>query len=1218
MKKRGFKNKKEFDSMKITLASPDRILEWSNGEITKAETINYRTQRPEKDGLFDEKVFGPANDFQCSCGRYKGIRYQGIVCEKCSVEVTRSAVRRERMGHIELAAPISHIWYLRKIPSQMSTLLGVKSADLQKVIYFAAYIVISVDETKKKDLLKKLKEEYESKSKSLNNKEAKDELHRLFQDRVNELKRIELHNILTEKEYIEFNDRYGSVFKIGIGSEAVYEIFRKFDMKVLEREVSKQLETAQKSNIDKINKRLYVVKMFNKTNARPEWMFLKRLPIIPPGLRPMIPLDGGRYASSDINDLYRRVINRNNRLKRLIDTKAPDVILRNEKRILQEAVDALIDSSIKYNPSQSYSITQSRKLKSISEYLVGKQGSFRSNLLGKRVDYSGRSVIIVGPELKLDQCGIPKTMALELFKPFVISKLIEGGIAHNIKTAGRIIDDRSSDEVWAILESIVKDKYVLLNRQPTLHRQGIQAFKPILVEGSAIRLHPLVCSAFNADFDGDQMAVHVPLSEEAQMEAKMIMNAKENIVNPGTGKIIASPSRQDIILGCYWVTTIVSGLKGEGKSFPSVNEAITAWNFDIVDLRAKIYVLPSDNKKYSIFNNKPFETSVGRLLFNSILPDNFDYINEKAGKNIISDITERLIDKFETNEVADYLDKIKDFGFHYATMSGISWSLSDVIIPKEKDKIIEDALVKSNEIYDQYEAGLLSLEERRRKNIEIWQEAHSKVKDETVSKLKEGSSVYDIIFSGSRGNASNLTLMAGMKGIIAKSSGAALEQPVLSSVKEGHNSIEYFMSTYGTRKGLTDTALRTAGAGYLTRRLFDAAQEVKVEEEDCRTTKGFHLKKDSIVKNISFANRINGRVLQEDIKNVKDKVIAKRGDIIEMELAKVIEEDDTITKIKVRSPLTCLTIPGICRKCYGKDLSNNKLVGIGEPVGIVAAQSIGEPGTQLTMRTSNEGGVATVGGDITAGLPRVEELFERRIPTNKAVISHIDAVIESIEKVGKNTVIILNTDKKSPKKDLEYVVPGTRIIKVKVGEKVEKGQIMTDGSLDLVEYYEYTNEEKVQDYILAELEKVYNLQGISLSPKHFEILISQMFSRVSIVDSGDSEYTSGSILERAEAMHINKQLKDAGKEIIKTKNVLLGVKNVSLTRNNFLSAASFENTTKILINAAIRGAEDTLSGLKENVIVGRIVPIGTGFKGSKKQEIIETVQKDLEEKYGSE
>ena len=1211
MAKKNLRSKKDFDLIKIGLASPDTIEDWSHGEITMSETINYRTQKPEKGGLFDEKVFGPATDSQCACGKYKGMRYQGITCEKCGVEITRSTVRRQRMGHITLATPIAHIWYFKKIPSQLALLLDVKSIDLQKVIYFASYIVTSIDEAKKKKLLDDVKDEYDKKSKGLQNEKAKSELHRVFQMKVNDIKSIELGQIIDESDFIKYYDEYSNIFKAGIGGEAIFNVLKNFDVLKEKKAVQKELETANKSSVDKLNKRLYLLNMFHKTGAKPEWMFFVNLPVIPAGLRPMVPLDGGRYASSDLNDLYRRVINRNNRLKRLIDTQAPEVILRNEKRILQEAVDSLLDSSIG-RTGDSYNSTQDKKLKSLSEYLSGKSGSFRNNLLGKRVDYSGRSVIVVGPQLKIDECGIPKKMALELFKPFIISKLIEREIAHNITTASKMIQDHSTEEVWSILDEVIKYKYVLLNRQPTLHRQSVQAFRPVLIESNSIQLHPLVCAAFNADFDGDSMAVYVPLSDEAQAEAREIMNAKKNIINPGTGKVLATPSKGDIVLGCFWATAILPNLEGEGKMFSSPEEAITAYHLGLVDVRAEIIVSLPNEEKYKNLDKKSIKTSVGRIMFNNILPEHFPFINKRTNKGLISSITEDLIKDESVEDVSVYLDNIKDLGFHYSTISGVTFSLSDIVSLSDKGNLINEGIKQYNKIYSQYNKGLISTDERRRMTVELWQGISEDIKEKTSLLLKENSSIYDIIASGSRGTTGNVSLMAGMRGVVSKSSGEDLEQPVTSSLKEGHNAIEYFMSAHGTRKTQTDTALKTKDSGYLTRRLFDAAQEVTIQENDCSTKRGFNVYRDTIVKT-SFAQRIFGKFVQEDVVGENGKVLVKKGEVIQRNMSETIEKDETIKSVNTRSPITCNTKGGICAKCYGLDLAGSKLIEQGESVGVIAAQSIGEPGTQLTMRTAHSGGVSTIGGDITDGLPRVEEIFEKRVPKSPAIIAHLDGVVDSINKEGVLRVIKIKSDKaKATVKDTTYTVPTARIINVKVGDRVEKGQILTDGSLNLEEYDKYAGVVAAQEYMISELEKVYNLQGITISPKHFEILIRQMYSRVEITDPADSEYTVGTVIEEAEMYAKNQELKEANKSLIIGKKKLLGVKTICITRKNFLSSASFENTIKVLIGAAIKGSEDSLNGLKENVITGRLVPVGTGYTGSTKNKFIKEVQKDIQ------
>jgi DNA-directed RNA polymerase subunit beta' len=940
-------------------------------------------------------------------------------------------------------------------------------------------------------------------------------------------------------------------------------------------------------------------------NLRPEWMFLVRIPVIPPAIRPMVPLDGGRYATSDVNDLYRRVINRNNRLKKLQEINAPDVILRNEKRILQEAVDALIDNTIRHG-SSSGPQSQRRPLKSLSDNLKGKRGLFRQNLLGKRVDYSGRSVIVVGPDLKLHQCGLPKHMALELFKPFIISELLKREHAFNIPGARRLIED-AVPEVWAILEEVIRGKYVLLNRAPTLHRLGIQAFQPTLIEGNAIQLHPLVCTAFNADFDGDQMAVHVPLSEEAQAEAALIMAADKNILKPGNGSLVLSIDKLDIVLGTYWVTRIIAGEKGEGRYYPNPNSAITAYDFGMVDLRAKIKVLPTDSEKYKQFEGKIFETTVGRLLFNSILPRDYPFLNEEMGRKKLAELIDDLLERYGIDGVPPIIDRIKAFGFKYATMSGITWGLSDVTIPSGKGALIDKGWDLVKQLIEQYNDGLLSEQERIQKSVEVWQKIKSEVEELIPGTIGLKDSIYDIINSGARGTKGHHGQMAGMKGIITNVSGESLEFPITSNYKEGLTPLEYFITTHGSRKGLTDTALNTAKAGYLTRRLFDVAQDEIITNEDCGTKDGTQInKKTASGIEMPFSKTVKGRFLAADVIDSEGNTLFKKGHLVTKHDADVID-DANIQSVSVRSPMTCKSLRGVCVKCYGVDLGNNKVIELGEAVGTVAAQAIGEPGTQLTMRTFHAGGVATVGGDITQGLPRVEEIFEKRKPKAPAVISHIDGLVSEIKVVGKDRLIVVTPEAGEPKGkklDNEYLVGPNRQILVRVGAEVKKGDLMTDGSADLDELFKYAGREKTENYIIHEVSKLYELQGAAVSHKHIELIIRQMFSRRKIRDAGDTRFTKGDVVEVAELALANEEAKAKGLTEARADAVIMGISEVSLSRASFLSAASFQHTPRVLIQAAIRGAEDDLVGLKENVIIGRLIPAGTGFEGGYKKKLI--------------
>ena len=1210
-----------WNGLRLALASPERILAWSSGEVTKPETINYRTQRSEKHGLFDEKIFGPEKDYECYCGKYKGIRYKGIVCDKCGVEITRSIVRRERMGHIELCTPVAHIWFLRSVPSRMALLLGAPATDIEKVVYFAGYIISRIAEDEKKRLLAELESEYKSKYKSLASDKERDALKEKMTLTKAEIEGIIVGKVLNEMEYHRFSVKYGGLFEARIGAEAIYDLFCKLDLKELEKTLSARYARAGVAEREKLAKRLSLIAGLIASGVRPEWLFLTRIPVIPPALRPMVALEGGRHATSDVNDLYRRVINRNNRLKKLIDIHAPEVILRNEKRILQEAVDALLDNSIRKSGAAAGAMTlaQRRPLKSLADYLKGKQGYFRQNLLGKRVDYSGRSVIVVGPDLELDECGLPKHMALELFRPFVISGLLERELAFNIRGAGRLIEDGVS-EVWEILEEAIAGKYVLLNRAPTLHRQGIQAFRPRLIEGDAIQLHPLVCNAFNADFDGDQMAVHVPLSEEAQWEAKHIMSADKNILKPGNGEMtVLAAKPQDIILGLYWLTKAIELGKGEGEYFASPNAAILASEYDAIDLRAKINVLPVAGKeKYATFDGHPFESTVGRLLFNTVLPADYPFVNDTITKKVLSRIVTDCIARYGLNAVPNIVNKVKRFGFDYATRSGISWAINDVSVPKEKPRIISEAVAKVAAIEKDYRNGLLAEEEKRRMNIEIWQSAKQAVEDQVAHELDPMGSVADMVRSGARGTLGNLTQMAGMKGLIQNTAGVTIEVPIISSMMEGLNPIEYFMSTHGARKGLTDTALGTAKAGYLTRRLFDVAQDSIVTEKDCGTKRGVKINRISASGiQTNYAKALLGRVLVEDVKNQNlsdgkagGAALFKKSRYLSAEDAEAISAS-SVAAVVVRSPMSCETRYGVCQTCYGMDLTTQELVDLGEAVGTVAAQAIGEPGTQLTMRTFHQGGVASIGGDITSGLPRVEEVFEKRSPKNPAVISKSDGIVAEIKEEGREKIIVVAPLSGHGKKDgsaYEYLAPYPRVPLVKGGDTVSKGQILTDGSADLDDLFDYAGRAAVQEYIITEASKIYEMQGALVSRKHLEVIVKQMFSRMKITDAGDTDYSVGDIVEDWEFVKSVAEMESANKLPPQAREIVLGIKESALSRRSFLSAASFEQTTKILINAALRGSVDRLRGLKENVILGRLIPSGTGFAGSKKHASIKKLQ----------
>ncbi|MBI5457429.1 DNA-directed RNA polymerase subunit beta' [Candidatus Kaiserbacteria bacterium] len=1212
----------DFEAVAMRLASPDRVHEWSFGEITKPETINYRTQRPEKNGLFDERVFGPEKDYECYCGKYRGIRFRGIVCEKCGVEITRAIVRRERMGHIDLATPVSHIWFLRGIPSRIALMLGLSAAEVEKVVYFAGYIVTHVDEKERERLLKELEHEFATKNKAAATAEIKTDLKERATKAKKEIESIRQGVVLDEAAYHLFAVKYGAMFRAAIGAEALYSILKNIDINVFIKKVKEEYENSGAADRDKLRKRLGLAESLQRAGVRPEWMFMTRLPVVPPALRPMVALEGGRHASSDLNDLYRRVINRNNRLKRLLAIHAPEVILRNEKRILQEAVDALLDNSMRRGAGVLGILGGRRRaLKSLADYLKGKHGYLRQNLLGKRVDYSGRSVIVVGPDLALDECGLPKHMVLELFRPFVIQGLLARELAYNIRGAGRLIEDEAP-EVWPILEEAIKDKYVLLNRAPTLHRQSIQAFRPVLIEGNAIQVHPLVCPAYNADFDGDAMAVHVPLSEAAQMEARMMMSANKNILKPGSGDVVVASKLLDIVLGCYWMTKSVDGLKGEGSAFPSTNAAITAHDFGAVDLRAKIKVLPTENKKYGQYEGKVFETTVGRLLFNSVLPNDFPYLNEEITNKRMGALVQNLVTHYSLDGIPAILDKIKAFGFRYATYAGITWAISDIVIPSVKEEMVKTGREQAAKELENFNQGLLTEDERRRMTVEIWGKVSGELRKHVVDALDRTGPVHDMITSGARGSVVQLHQMVGMKGLITNPRGEIIEFPITSSLKEGLTPIEYFISTHGARKGLADTALNTARAGYLTRRLFDVAHDVVVLENDCGTKEGVVINRPG-KENIggSFADRVNGRVLAADIEGFSARggsaFGGKRNHLLNRDDAKAVEESKA-TEVTVRSPMTCKVARGVCQKCYGMDLTTGEIVDVGEAIGVIAAQAIGEPGTQLTMRTFHTGGVATAGGDITMGLPRVEEVFETRAPKLPATISRVTGIIADIEKDGAETVITIVPDvaslaktAKAQKKETEYRVHPLRTILVKKGAKVEKGDFLTDGSADLEELFLLAGKERAQQYIINEITRIYELQGVSTGRKHLEVIVKQMFSRVSVTTSGDTGVSAGEIVADFEFERINKVQKEVEGEPAKGKQLLLGITEVSLTRASFLSAISFQNTPRKLAEAAVSGAVDRLVGLKENVIIGRLIPAGTGFKGSKKHAMIEQMEAEF-------
>ena len=1205
-------NQSSFDTVQLKLASPEKIQEWSWGEVTRPETINYRTQRSEKGGLFDEKIFGPEKDYECYCGKYKGIRYKGIECEKCGVEITRAMVRRSRMGHIELASPVSHIWYLRSVPSRISLILGVQASELEKVVYFGGYIIRSVDEERRKTILSDLEVEYKKKVKQLEKEQDVEKLKKLFTKVKQEIAGIREGDVLDEIIHSRYTTKYPALFQSGIGAEAVYDLVRDLDLKKLLKQLEKSQDSVSAVDRPKLIKRLNLIRNLLQSDARPEWMFLTHIPITPPALRPMVALGGGRHATSDINDLYRRVINRNNRLKKLINIGAPDVILRNEKRILQEAVDALIDNNMRSGGSQALSAAQKRPLKSLSENLKGKSGIFRANLLGKRVDYSGRSVIVVGPDLDMDECGLPKNMALEIFRPYVVAQLIQREYAHNIKLANRLIDD-GEDYIWALLEEVMRGKYVLLNRAPTLHKLGVQAFRPQLTEGKSIQLHPSVCAAFNADFDGDAMAVHLPLSAEAQGEAREIMASDKNVLKPGNGELILN-SKLDIVLGSYWATKMIEGAKGEGKVFASPNDAINSWDYQVTDFRAKIRVLGTDTEKYQAYTGSLIETTVGRLLFNSYLPSDYPFVNELMDKKGIAKLENELIAFYGIESIPQILDNIKDFGFKYATISGITWSNDDVVIPETKEQLITQGDKRVSEVWEQFNTGLISKAERRRKNVAIWMDVKNQVEDAIPQAMNDNSSVSDMTNSGARGNKGNLSTMAGMKGIVNNVTNEAIEFPVKSSTKEGLDPIEYFITTHGSRKGLADTALNTAKAGYLTRRLFDVCQDLIVREKDCKTKDAITIERTTATGiHIPLSKNIRGRHLAADITGPKGKLLYKRGHFITIKDALDIEALEHLETVEVFSPMTCKTLDGVCQKCYGMDMGGDQIVDLGETVGTIAAQAIGEPGTQLTMRTFHSAGAAQQGGDITQGLPRVEEIFERRKPKVPAVLAQDSGEVIAIEEDGLRKLLTILEEGRGKKKggEIVYKIPFLRTPIVRVGETVKRGDFLTDGSANLEELLELAGRQATENYIISEIVAIYELQGSSVSRKHIEVVIKQMFSRSKITISGDSEFTVGQVVQNSTLEEVNTELRDQGKEQAQSSLVVLGITEVSLSRDSFLSAASFQHTVRILIDSSLRGAKDNLRGLKENVIIGRLIPAGSGYPGSRKAQIVSEIQEEV-------
>ena len=1159
-----------FDAIKIGLASPEKIREWSRGEVTKPETINYRTLKPEKDGLFCERIFGPSKDWECHCGKYKKIRYKGVVCDRCGVEVTKASVRRERMGHIELAAPVSHIWYFKGIPSRMGLILDLSPRTLEKVLYFANYIVLDPADSG-----------------------------------------LQYKQVLTEKEYQDARESYGYGFRVGMGAESVMELLQAIDLEKDAEELKAELVDATGQKRARIIKRLEVVESFRESGNRPEWMIMTAIPVIPPDLRPMVQLDGGRFATSDLNDLYRRIINRNNRLKRLLELGAPDIIVRNEKRMLQEAVDALIDNGRRGRPVTG---PGNRALKSLSDMLKGKSGRFRQNLLGKRVDYSGRSVIVVGPELKIYQCGLPKEMAIELFKPFVMKELVANGTSHNIKNAKKMVE-KLQPEVWDVLEDVIKEHPVMLNRAPTLHRLGIQAFEPILVEGKAIKLHPLVCTAFNADFDGDQMAVHLPLSVEAQAECRFLLLSPNNLLKPSDGGPVAVPS-QDMVLGIYYLTQERPGYPGEGKFFKSVNEAILAYENKVITLQSKIKVRCTKTMPDGTVLTGNVESTLGRFLFNEILPQDLGFVDRSipgnelllevdflVGKKQLKQILEKVINTHGATKTAEVLDAIKSTGYKYSTRAAMTVSISDMTVPPQKPEMIQNAQNIVDKITKNYKRGLITEEERYKEVVETWK----KTDDELTRALLDGLDKYNNIFmmadSGARGSDKQIKQLAGMRGLMADTTGHTIELPIKSNFREGLDVLEYFMSAHGARKGLSDTALRTADSGYLTRRMVDVSQELIVRETDCCETrdeisgmyvKGFMDGKEEIE---SLQERITGRFSCETIKNKDGEVLVKANHMITPKRAARImaegvnAEGGAIDQVKIRTILTCKCKVGVCAKCYGANMATGEPVQVGESVGIIAAQSIGEPGTQLTMRTFHTGGVA--GGDITQGLPRVEELFEARKPKGLAIITEIPGVAVINDTKKKREIIVTDPESGESK---TYLIPYGSRIKIMDGQTLEAGDELTEGSVNPHDILRIKGVRAVQDYMLREVQRVYRLQGVEISDKHIEVLVRQMLKKIRIEDNGDTEFPPGTLVDVLDFEEVNEQLEKEGKTPAEGKQVMLGITKASLATDSFLSAASFQETTKVLTEAAIKGKVDHLVGLKENVIIGKLIPAGTGLK----------------------
>ena len=1159
-----------FDAIKIGLASPEKIREWSRGEVLKPETINYRTLKPERDGLFCEKIFGPNKDWECHCGKYKKIRYKGVVCDRCGVEVTKASVRRERMGHIELAAPVSHIWYFKGIPSRMGLILDLSPRVLEKVLYFASYIVLDAGSSN-----------------------------------------LEYKQILSEKEYQDARETWGNKFRVGMGAEAIKELLQAIDLEQEAAELKTGLKESTGQKRARIIKRLEVVEAFRESGNQPEWMILDVIPVIPPDIRPMVQLDGGRFATSDLNDLYRRIINRNNRLKRLLELGAPDIIVRNEKRMLQEAVDALIDNGRRGRPVTG---PGNRALKSLSDMLKGKSGRFRQNLLGKRVDYSGRSVIVVGPELKIYQCGLPKEMAIELFKPFVMKELVARGISQNIKNAKKLVE-RLDTSVWDVLEEVIKEHPVMLNRAPTLHRLGIQAFEPILVEGKAIKLHPLVCTAFNADFDGDQMAVHLPLSVEAQAECRFLLLSPNNLLKPSDGGPVAVPT-QDMVLGIYYLTQEREGAKGEGKYFKNVNEAILAYENQAITLQSRIKVRVTKKLEDGSEISGIVESTLGRFIFNEVLPQDLGFVDRSnpedllklevdfhVNKKGLKQILEKVINTHGAFKNAEVLDYIKAMGYKYSTRAAMTVSISDMTVPAEKPELLAQAQATVDKISTNFRRGLITEEERYRAVVETWNETDKELTDKLIGGLDKYNNIFMMADSGARGSNQQIKQLAGMRGLMADTTGRTIELPIKSNFREGLDVLEYFMSAHGARKGLSDTALRTADSGYLTRRMVDVSQELSIREIDCSEgrddipgmwVKAFMDGKETIE---GLKDRITGRVSCEDIYDKDGNMIVKHNHMITpSRAAKILSvgvnaEGEPVSEVKIRTILTCRSHNGICAKCYGANMATGEAVQVGEAVGIIAAQSIGEPGTQLTMRTFHTGGVA--GDDITQGLPRVEELFEARKPKGLAIISEFAGKVEIRDTKKKREVVVSNDETGESK---AYLIPYGSRIKVVDGQVLEAGDELTEGSVNPHDLLKIKGIRAVQDYMLREVQRVYRLQGVDIADKHIEVIVRQMLKKIRIENNGDTEFLPGTLVDVLDFEEMNEQLMAEGKEPAEGKQVMLGITKAALATNSFLSAASFQETTKVLTEAAIKGKVDPLIGLKENVIIGKLIPVGTGMK----------------------